>query len=291
MSNAPHPTRWQDIGWNGIVFKVPSSWQPTVIYATNLFFEEEGSPVFEIKWQKIQGKFSLQDGLKQLQKTLPEDASLVANDLQPDLHRTLFTNTASGFQIEYGNRANDGIIIFCAECNHVILIQWYFNTEINKGILTEILQSLQDHVNNETQLLAVYDIKAKIPCQAALQSHEFLPGKYTVCFELGATVLTLYRFKPAAIILKNSSLGQFGQEILSQRPEKEDKRQASWNYRLNGLNALLAKLRRKPTSTWMRLWYNADQNAILGVKAVGNNLTETSWLEHICEHFMSINNE
>ena len=291
MTSVSRLTKWQDIGWNGIVFKAPSSWQPTVIYPTYLFFEQGGAPVFEIKWQKVQGKFSLQKGIKQLEKTLPENATLVAKDLHSDLQQSLFTTNAAGFQIEKGNYSNDGIIIFCSECNHVILVQWYLNTPENKGLLSEIFQTLLDHYDNESQLLAVYDIRAKLPAQARLQNHELLPGKYTFNFELGAVALTLYRFKPATVLLKNSSLGIFGHNILEEAPQKENEQQALWNYRLHGINFLLAKLRRKPIAMWMRLRHDPDQNAILGIKAEGNNFNETDWLENICKNFISVNIE
>lgn len=290
MSAAPIPTHWQDIGWNGLTFQVPRTWQPTAIYPAHLFFEHEGQPVFEIKWQKVQGNFSLQSGLKQLKKTFSKNAHLRIQDLPSSLCEHLFTDKAAGFQIEHGNALNDGMIAYCAVCKQVILAQWYFNTEENSKLLATIFSSLRDHDDSDKQLLAVYDIRAKLPSQAMLLYHELQPGKYTFRYELGSTFLTLYRFKPAAVILANQSLGEFGRGLFEQNPTSQGEKIASWNYQAKGVGRLIALLRRKPTASWMRLWHAPEQNVILGVKAEGKKLTDTGWLEKVCNNFSSIDN-
>ena len=287
MTTEAHSSRWQQIGWNGLLFQLPETWQPTVIYPDYLFFEQEGTPVFEIKWQTAGGQFSPHNTLAQLDKSLPDEVRIDNWDLPPVFQQLFPTYTVSGFQIEHEKRYNNGMIIFCPRCDRIILVQWYIDTERNSEILSTIFRSIQDHTESTKQVWSIYDINVKLPKAVTLRKHEFVPGKYTLCFEYGKTTLTLYRFKPAAVILNNTSLGTFGQDLLDRHPKEEGEEMASWQYQARGIDLLLAKLRRKPLWNWMRLWHDPKQNVILGIKAEGKRLTDTGWLETVCENFTS----
>jgi hypothetical protein len=287
MIDAPQTPTWQDIGWNGVSLQLPHSWQPTIIYPSYLFFEDEGQAVFEIKWQQIRGKFSPRKNFVQIRETLKNGTQMDPWHIPPELQPLLAHYTVSGFQLQHENNRSHGLLLYCSKCRRATLVQWYFDPARRKNILQHILASLRDHPEGVEQAWSVFDIKTLLPVEAALQSHEFLPGRYTLCFELGSTTVTLYRFKPAAVLLQNKHIGEFGTPLLNREPVEAGNGWASWRYRAEGLELLLAKARRDPPWQWMRLWHDPEQNVILGVKAEGKPLTETDWLGKICANFTS----
>lgn len=290
MQNSEVPG-WQNIGWNGLSLHIPAAWDPTVIYPTYLFFEENGRAVFEVKWQKIKGKFAPEKSLDQIRKSFKDEVSLHNWDIPSDLQHLLPSFSISGFELQHEKNQNKGMILYCPECESVTLVQWYLDTDTETELLGQILSSFRDHTNESEQVWSIYDIKAVLPVAAELTSHEFLPGRYTLCFDLVGTQLTLYRFKPAAILLEKKSVGEFGKDLLSIRQQAEGNGWASWKHKAEGIELLLAKLRRKPVWHWMRLWYIPEQNVILGVKAEGKRLIETGWLDTICENFSSLQSQ
>ena len=183
------------------------------------------------------------------------------------------------------------MIIFCPECERATLVQWYFDAERETDLLGKILQSFRDHTNKSEQVWSIYDIKAILPVEAKLTKHEFLPGRYTLCFDIMGTQLTLYRFKPAAVLLEKKSVGEFGKDLLNFAQQAEGNGWASWQHASEGIDLLLAKLRRKPAWHWMRLWHDPKQNVILGVKAEGKRIAKTGWLDTICENFTSLQSQ
>lgn len=110
MNNLPPPL--QNIGWNGVLLHLPQTWQPTIIYPSYLFFEEEGQAIFEIKWQQIHGKFSSKKSFAQIRETMKK-RELDTWELPPDLQLLLAPYTVSGFQLHYGNNHSHGLLLYC----------------------------------------------------------------------------------------------------------------------------------------------------------------------------------
>ena len=278
-------SQWQEIGWNGLVVQLPATWQPTVIYPAYLFFEHEGKPVFEIKWQNVRGRFSAEKALGQIQESLPKETRLNKWDLPEDLRQLVSSFTAEGFQLQQDNYLGHGLVLFCPACKQATLLQWYIETGKNRSLLVHILGSLKDHSETQEQLWSLYDIRAWLPADALLRSHEFLPGKYTLSFDYKGVVLTLYRYKPAAVLLEKESISEFGSKFMETKPMDEGNGWATWQTKAEGINLLLAKLRRKPLWNWMRLWHDPEHNVILGVKAEGKYSTKHDWLGKICNDY------
>lgn len=288
MTKELSQTGWQDRGWNGLFFQLPASWQPTVIYPAYLFFAREGNPALEIKWQQIRGRFAAEKILDQIRATLTNETRLSPWDLPPDLRPLLAGYTVSGFQLQHEHNCSHGLVLFCPGCGRATLLQWYIDIVGEKETLARILESFQDHSKGQDRLWSLYDIRTRLPAEATLRSHEFLPGRYTLCFEINDTAITLYRFKPAGILLHQKNIGQFGASLLNRPPLAEGNGWASWLYRAEGLKLLLVKARRNPPWQWMRLWHEPEHNAILGVRAEGKRPIETGWLEKICESYTSL---
>ncbi|MCL7487837.1 MAG: hypothetical protein M8357_06665 [Desulfobulbaceae bacterium] len=279
---------WQDIGWNSLFLQLPPSWQPAVIYPAYLYFEQDGQPVLEVKWQKIHGRFSAAKILAQLGKSLEPGVEPEHWDLPEDLHSHLASYTVTGFQLRQEHSHSHGLVIFCPACNRVTLLQWYIDTIREHHQLARILGSFRDHSEGSDRLWTIYDIRAHLPGEAELQSHEFLPGRYTLCFDLKDTAITLYRFKPAAVLLNRKNIGEFGRSLMDRQPLEEDKDRAFWQFKAEGMELLLAKARRNPVFQWMRLWHEPRHNVILGIRAEGKRRMKSGILDRLCANYTSL---
>lgn len=279
---------WQETAWNGISLQLPANWQPSVIYPDYLFFEQEGFPVFELKWQLLRGKFSVEKTFRQLRRSFPQTSRLSAWKIPPDIQSLLTDFTAAGFRVQEDNSRSYGLILFCPECRKVTLLQWRFDPLRQKNFFTTTLASFRDHSSDPDELWTIFDVRMLLPSDAQLRSHEFLPGRYILGFALNGTLTTLYRFKPAAALLDDTTLGGFGHSLTGRMPVAEEQNQAFWLYRARRLDLLLAKARRSPSWQWMRLRHDPGHNVILGVKAEGKPAADTDWLEKIYAHFTAI---
>jgi len=288
MSKSPSAARWQNIAWNSLFLRIPASWQPTVIYPQYLFFEMEGRPVFEIKWQSLPGRFSGQRALDQIGNTMQKGTLLDKWEVPPAIQCTLQGYVIEGFQLRHAKGTCLGMVVYCQQCERVTLLQWHIDTEDQLELLTQIAASFHDHTDTPQQTWSIYDFRALLPQAVKLVSHEFLPGRYTLRFHLDRTAITLYRFKPAKVLLAKKTIGGFGQELLNRDPVEQTVNSAQWDHRYQGLSLLLAKVRRQPAWKWMRLWHDREHNAILGVRAEGKGPVNTAVLQWICENYVSL---
>lgn len=288
MTSQPSAAPGQEIGWNSLRFVLPADWQPTIIYPDYLFFEQEGFPVFELKWQLLSAKLSMEKLFRQLKVSLPQTSRLSIWKIPSDIQSLLTGFTATGFRVQEENGRSHGLILFCPECKKVSLLQWRLDPDKQRLFFTTTLETFRDHSNGPEELWAMYDVRMMLPVEARLRSHEFLPGRYTLGFDLRGTLITLYRFKPAAALLRESTLGEFGRTLLDRPPAAEEDDRVSWISRARGLEFLKAKARRQPLWQWMRLRHDSDHNVILGVKAEGRPAIDTDWLEKIYDNFIAI---
>ncbi len=288
MNNESPPTRWQEIGWDGLFFHIPFSWQPTVIYPAYMYFENKGRPAFEIKWQQVGGGFSPNKILDQLRLAQKNASSLDAWDVPRELQLRLEGLSVSGFRLQHGEKPSHGLVIHCPACGRTTLMQFHFDMEREMNLPARITGTFRDHPESSEQIWSVYDISAVLPDAAKLLTHEFLPGRYTLCFDLGGTRLTLYRFKPAAVLLGTNNIAEFGSQLVNRDPVEILEGSALWDHTAKGLELMLATARRKPVHQWMRLRHDPGHNVILGVRAEGKRWNGTGWLEKICNNFTSL---
>ncbi|MDH3327991.1 MAG: hypothetical protein OEM01_02035 [Desulfobulbaceae bacterium] len=279
---------WQEIAWDGIALQLPRIWQPTVIHKSYLFFEQDGQPVFAIKWEQVRGRFSAERILNRLQDSLkPLKSVLSPWDVQAELPEISRDYLITGFQCQHEFETSLGILLFCPHCRRATLFQLYLTDPRNRQILHDILQTFIDHHENFEQTWSMYDIRAQLPVQAELKSHEFLVGRFTLSFALKTKTIDLYRFKPAAAILKNQSLQEFGAALAGEaiRVDSNSDRDAKWEYTASGLDRLAVMFHRKPAWIWLQVRVIKDKNTILAVKGTGNKTMDRKLMEQIAGNF------
>lgn len=279
----------KETAWNGISLSVPEFWHPAVILNNYLLFEEQYSPVFEIKWQEVRGRFNPQSLLHKLEK---KQSGLVINhwDLPPLWQKSLALYSAHGFHWQSNTGSGSGALLYCLECRRAILLQFHGTVTDDETTIADILTSLQDHTAELMQPWAIFDIKARLPVSATLLSQEFVPGRFTLTLDMDEQKVSLLRFKPAAELLRNQTLPQFATKLTG-IPATEsdlDPFTVHLQQRSTGMQRFLARLRRLPSDSSLHLRHITADNIILGIQAQGRQPIEPDLIQTLARHFNPI---
>lgn len=285
----PETITGKQVAWNGITFSVPAAWYPAVILKNYLLFEEEYAPVFEIKWQQLKKNFSATSVLNRLTKMLPNTS--IAPWKPPEAWiNALPQCRAYGFTWKNDKAGGNGLLLYYQQNNWVSLLR--FHTYIAGPSATDLnlLGSMQILDESPTIPWMIFDIKARLPREAELQHHEFLTGKYSMVFTLENCRFTLMRFKPAAELLHNQTLAEFGRNLAgtcypatASSPEAQQ-----WIYEAKGYRRILDLLRRKPTNINMQLTWFKEHNTILGIRVQGTGKGTARLLTSLNPHYLPL---
>ena len=285
---AVSPEHWQEVGWDGVTFQLPAAWQATAIRNSYLFFEQDGQPAFEMKWEQTRGRFAPERILNKLRDALQASGTVVSSwNIPPELQDLVQEYSITGFQCQHDQLASLGFLLFCPSCGRTTMFRFYGTYSQDTHVLQTVLQTFSDHTEKEDKVWAMYDIRAVLPAQAGLKSHEFMAGRYTLSFEYYGSTITLYRFKPAAALLNSKGLEAFGSSLAEHAicVDRTDGSTATWEYTASGLDRFAVLLGRKPAWIWLRLRHIRAKNVILGVKGSGKRDMDRELMEHIAANF------
>jgi hypothetical protein len=281
----------QDIAWNGIRFQVPAGWEPVAIFNNYLMFEDQYQPVFELKWQHIQGSFSVERVLKQLRRESGKKDSFRPEAVPVKWQPMLKEYNCYAFSWQGATAGGTGLLRHCPHCNLTILLQLYGK---NKNLQEDpaclrLLRTLRCHQDGERSRWAIYDIAFSLPAAAVLQSQDFLTGRYTISFQLADLYFSLLRFKPARVLLAENGLTGFGNKILGNDPQYlpdiQDEQTAGWQKKGTGWLRFKAGLRRKQADHLLLLRYLPENNVILGVRAKSNKTINKECITDILANY------
>jgi hypothetical protein len=260
----------QRIGWNGTAMEVPPGWQPVVILADYLLFEDRYQPVLEMKWQQATGRLSPQRVMRQLGRGKNE--AVEPWNIPTSWQQALQRFTATGFRWQNENNSGRGVLLHCTHCGRATLVRFYGRGP--EDACLHLLQTLRDHPEKNTQQWAVYDITFTLPASARVQSQEFLTGSYTIDFAMDDLYFSLLRMKPAAVLLADTDLRTFGTRLLQhgEQPAADggSPLEAAWAKKASPWQRLRAKLRRRQADHVLRLRHDPRHNVILGIRARSN---------------------
>ncbi len=284
----PHnnTTPWRLIGWDGIRLNTPAAWHPVAVYTDYLLFEENYQPVCGLKWRQIKGQFDPAKILKKLNKSLA-NAELHPWQIPQSWQPHLLDLTHQGFSWQGESERGYGLLLYEQKSELVLLIQLYRQEPAQVPVIEKMLASLQLHQQQEKQLWSMFDISIRLPKEASLQDHEFLPGSFRLRFSLGKSTLTYYRFKPAAELLRQQTLSTFGANIAGKNTllRTDEPSLAEWQQDDALRLKILARLRKQATCTTTRLWQIERENVILGLKVQGNSPVPDHDFQTYCTDF------
>ena len=273
------PTDWKTIAWNGVRFAVPGDWEPGRIGRRHLLFESEPGPVMEIKWGAVKGRFSRRRQLRELSRRIGRRRSAFQERPLPGEWRTSLAGfEAAGFQWDAANERAVGVLLYCAACRTVSLIQFFERPETAsiEHTAARVLASFRDHRTDGRMAWALYDIVAILPAHFTLEHHRFEAGRFILQFKERRCRLTLYRWAPAGVLLHKQSLAVFAETVaggaglefrpmtIAGHPGLEGRDPAP-----TGCVACLKTRLGIVLVRRLRLWHVAGRNRILGVRLEG----------------------
>jgi len=258
---------------------VPREWEPGRIGQRHLLFECDDGPAMEVKWGPSGRLFSSGRHLRRLarqagragavfqQRALPVDSGTPPGSFE-----------GLGFEWRGKDGGARGALLFCTVCRTVSLLQFFLrapDTESDRQAL-RVIDSFRDHRTDGRCAWALYDIRAVLPVHFRLVGHRFEAGLFILEFRGQSRRLTLYRWAPAGMLLKDQTLegfaavsaggagmdfrllggaGRVGAEGVDPRPA--------------GLADRLKALLRRPRFRGVRVWRVDRRNRILGVRLEG----------------------
>lgn len=270
------PSGWKELAWNGVRVAIPPGWEPGRIGQRHLIVESETGPVMEIKWGRVRGRFLHRSHFQRLRKVTGAHGAnarecRVPAEWKPALERF----EPSGFCWTTGGAAATGAILYCPRSRTGGLVQ-FFHSAGDLGFLRPagaVLQSLRFH--NDTGLVqwAVFDICAQLPERLSLVRHRFEPGRFVLSFAADRCRVDLYRWAPAAVLLKTCDLTRFANTVRELEPLQfqatEQPEMASvegHSPAAAGIGGRLAARFGLHSVCRARLWHLPERNRILGLR-------------------------
>lgn len=287
---------WKQIAWNGISVSIPAHWEVEKIGNRYLALEENARPVMELKWQRVKGRFSHHKHIRRLaglyNKTLIQKINPCP--LPSEWEQALGRFDAKGFNWRSSSMKGIGVITLCPSCRTATLIQFYrYDRAQTDETIQKILNSFRDHRRDQQVIWSVFDIRAAIPEDFALERHRFEPGRFLLTFRSRNQTVTLYRWGPAAVLLSTGDLLQFVRQmqIVPESAELKTLNSNQIEGRISSSGrwpSVLKRLMPGPSFQAFRFWHLEEKNRILGVQLADRNPVFPEFFNTLCEGYESL---
>jgi hypothetical protein len=290
---------WQEIGWNGVRCKVPASWEVSKTGRRYLLLEEKSEPVMEIKWAQVKGRFSHRSQLRRLavQHRKKIEQTIKEVPIPAGWKTTLSAFRAVAFSWHGQSLNGFGAVLFCSSCKTATLIQFFRRDSTHPpSLVSHIMNTFRDHPRNNQILWALFDIRALIPAEFNLCAYRFDPGHFELVFLHKSRKITLQRWGPASVLLRNRELEEFAREagdFPSNSPMLAVLNgfgSVEWHGSLAGTrwSRLRSCILRKPSCVFQRFWHVKEKNRILGVRVDAKKPVDQRWANRICRDYESV---
>jgi hypothetical protein len=272
------PGGWRELAWNGVRMALPPAWGPGRIGERHLVIESEAGPAMEIKWGPVRGRFSHRRHFQRLVKVTAVHGAQARECLLPaEWAPALGRFEAAGFSWMGGGTAATGAILYCPRSRTGGLVQ-FFHPPGDSGAIrlaAAVLDRLRFPDGTGLARWAVFDIRAELPGRFSLVRHRFEPGRFILTFSSGRCRIDLYRWAPAAALLRDRDLTRFAHAVQGlgllqfQATEGEMGRPAAvegHSPAAAGIGGRLAARFGLRSVCRARLWQVPERNRILGLR-------------------------
>ena len=277
---------------------MPDHWDIGRIGLRYLEFETETGPVMEVKWEQIKGRFSHRAHLRRL-------AGLQKRKLKKSFQRATLPEVwtqalkgydATGFSWQAESISGRGVLLYGPASRVATLIQFYRQpNEVAETAAPHLLASFRDQISGDVAIWELFDIRAAIPVDFALQRYRFEAGRYEMNFSSRHYQLRMIRYSLAAILLGRQDLPALAKTTflpkVKQKPLWLQTNDAAVEGRITPSSTLArvaSRIRRYPPYRIFRLWHEIEKNRILGVQISGKKLIDYQRFSDICENYETI---
>lgn len=294
------PELWKLVAWNGVSLRVPAQWEVGSLGTSYLLLADETGPVLELKWQQLKRFFSHKAHLKKLARLSSSTPGLdfEVTQIPDEWQHPLRSFEARSFKWQGQEVSGKGAILYCSNCGKASLLQFYQKgSRDDSQVPVEVLETFRDHSEDGMVIWALFGLRALTPQRFGLVRYRFQPGHYQLELQWGQEHITLSRWGPADVLLKNGDLlnwfsKSYGEIDRSNVPLLT-KFRYNGNLAIRGQSQRLdttatriwAKVARKLPHVWIRVWHLSSDNQILGVVARGPKGLDESMLEEICTSY------
>ena len=290
---------WHQIGWNGLRFRVPQTWQPAKIGRHYMMFEDGSGPRMELKWNAVKGTFSPKANLRKIgaahSRALRK--SLRIQLLPASWQKALQRFDTTGFSWQSDATTGNGVMLYCRHCKKATLIQFLgLQSNSERLLYDSVLSSFRDHPENESVLWRLYDIRAQLPRDMSLKQHRFNAGAFQLEFEFQKAIFGLHRWAPANALLQNIGLQGFAEQWAGHYSNQPLDLQHDGDAALAALvpspRSRLARyfpvIPQPAGLQFVRIWHLEVQNRILALRVEGRRLPDLGLIESICRDFEAV---
>jgi len=286
---------WKSIAWGGVQFAVPREWEPGRIGPRHLLLECDTGPAMEIKWGPAGRRFSSRRHLRRLAREVGRAGAVFQERALPaDGGNAPEPVEGLGFEWKGKDGGAVGALLFCPVCRTVSLIQFFRRgpgAESDRQA-SRVIGSFQDHRSDGRCAWALYDIRAVLPVHFRLVGQRFEAGRFVLEFRGDRRGLTLYRWAPAGVLLKDRDMEAFaaasaGGVGVDFRPLTGAGRigvEGVDPHPVDLAGRLMAVLRR-PRFRGVRVWCVERRNRILGLRLEAPQPVTAAELSELCRAY------
>jgi hypothetical protein len=289
------PAGWKSVAWGGVQFAVPQNWEPGRIGARHLLFESDTGPAMEIKWGPSGRRFSSRRYLRRLARQVGRAGATFRERALP-VAEGRFQRPFEGLGFEWQGKEGGalGALLFCPVCRTVSLVQFFRRGPAAEGDqpAARVIDSFQDHRSDGRCAWALYDIRAVVPVHFRLVGHRFDAGRFVLKFSGRRRGLTLYRWAPAGVLLKDRDLAAFAAASAGGAGMDLRPRAGAGRSEVQGVDpcpvGLVDRLRamlRRPRFRGIRVWCVEGRNRILGVRLEAPQPVTAAELSELCRAY------
>ncbi len=284
------PTRL--VAWNGLRLSPPATWEPRVVGARHLVFEEDFQPRLELRWQKRvaasdEELHRLAAGLAGPAGTVGFGAGVPGPWRAINQHYQLYLSRQGGDEIVVGG------VFFCRTCQTLVQFQ-VFHVHHPGQEVGRWLATLSCHGDRES-LWRIQDFSLVTPPAFALTEFNFAAGLSRLSFTDRDLRLDTCKLAPADIRLRHHTLAEIlltlcGAGDLVTRPREDGK--SCEAMRTPGIaGRMLLRFRRQKPYLRALIRHDDATNRILAVILTATRRIPPDLLPSLCNRYEIVQEE
>lgn len=277
------------IGWNGIVLKIPSSWQAIVGGPRTLVFEEDFQPIFQLRWEskKDTRKWKIDEKIMEIWGSNAE--SLRAKNL-PSAYAGLARRKdiiLVGLRLDGKKNQLLGGLKYSEDAGSIAIFQ-LLNEQGIAEVLLPILKTIGFLDNRQKKLWQIQDFSLATPPFFSLKDYCFAAGRTAISYTAKNLDLEICIFAQGEKRLSQQPLYEMV-KTLADDPHlaisQESAASCSGIRTPSIMRQILYRLQRKPPFLSCRAWYSNQTDRILALMLCAKSPLPPGLFEELCENY------